>query len=104
MGQTKPFRDLVSAEFLLEQTCHWLCDTLERRASCGLSEFVALRSREAVQDFDIWIPLFQTYSSTEFFIGDVAFRTFTREIMEEWWSRIPTKIHEDPLSIAALNK
>ena len=47
MSQTKPFRDLVSAEFLLKQTCHWLCDTLERRASDSLSEFVAFRSREA---------------------------------------------------------
>jgi hypothetical protein len=79
MVQTKPFRDLVSAKFVLEQTCHWLCDTLERRVSGSLSEFVALRSREAVRDFDIWIPLFQTYSSAEFYIGDVAFRTFTRD-------------------------
>jgi hypothetical protein len=103
MGQTKPFRDLVSGEFLLEQTCHWLCDTLERRVSNRLSEFITLRSRESVREFDIWIPLFQTYSSKELRIGDVAFRTFTREIMEEWWSRIPSKIREDPLSIAALN-
>ncbi|HXP86914.1 MAG TPA: hypothetical protein VN841_19450 [Bryobacteraceae bacterium] len=104
MGQTKPFRDLVSREFILEQTCHWLCDTLERRRSEGLSEFITLRSRDAVQDFDIWIPLFQTYSSAEFSIGDVAFRVFTREIMEEWWNRIPTRIREDPVSIAALNR
>jgi hypothetical protein len=55
----------------------------ERRGSDSLSKFVTLRSREAVRDFDIWTPLFQTYSSTEFSIGDVAFRTFTREIMEE---------------------
>ena len=27
-----------------------------------------------------------------------------REIMEEWWSRIPAKIREHPLSISALNK
>ncbi|HLN02457.1 MAG TPA: hypothetical protein VK335_24430, partial [Bryobacteraceae bacterium] len=61
------------------------------------------RGAEAVRDFDIWIPLFQTYSSTEFRIGDVAFRTFTREIMEEWWGRIPSKVREDPSSMAALN-
>jgi len=46
MGQLKPFRDLVSTKFILEQTCHWLCDTLERRRADSLSEFVTLRSRE----------------------------------------------------------
>jgi hypothetical protein len=104
MAQTKPFRDFVSARFLLEQTCHWLCDTLERRRSDRLSEYVTLRSKEAIRDHDIWIPLFQTYSSTEFSIGDVRFQIFTREIMDEWWSRIPAKIRDDSLSIAALNK
>ena len=103
MGQTKQFRNFVSTKFLVEQTCHWLCDKLEQRGSSSLSEFVTLRSREAVRDFDIWIPLFQTYSSTQFIIGGVTFRTFTREIMEEWWNRIPAKIREDTLSIAALS-
>jgi len=103
MGETKQFRNVVSTKFLLKQTCHWLCDTLEQRGIGSLSEFVTLRSRDAVRDFDIWIPLFQTYSSTEFNIGDVTFRTFTREIMEEWWNRIPAKIRDDTVGIAALN-
>ena len=104
MAQTKPFRDFVSAEFLLKQTCEWLCETLERRRSDRLSEFVTLRSAEAVRDYEIWIPLFQTYSSREFSIGDVSFRTFTKEIMDEWWGRCPEKLREDPLSVAALKK
>ena len=104
MAQTKPFRDVVSAGFLLERTCEWLCETLERRRFDGLSEFITLRSAEAVRNCEIWIPLFQTYSSREFSIGDVAFRTFTREMMDEWWSKGAAKFHDDPVNLAALNK
>lgn len=104
IAETKPFRDFVSATFLLEQTCHWLCDTLERRQSGGLCEFLTLQSRQAVRSHDIWIPLFRTYSSTEFSVGDVAFRTFTRQILEEWWSRKPADFRDNTVGLAFLNK
>lgn len=102
--QTKPFRDLVSKRFLLERTCEWLCETLERRRSDDFTEFVMLRSNEAVRNYEIWIPLFRTYSSSEFSIGDVSFRTFTREIMDEWCSRVPVEFRDDPIRLADLNK
>src|ERR1700693_12384 len=82
MAQTKPFREFVSYEFLLHQTCEWLCETLERRRSDALSEHIAARSHDTIKDHEIWIPVFRTYSSTEFSIGDVRFRTITREIMD----------------------
>jgi hypothetical protein len=104
VAATKPFPEFVSFEFLLKQICEWLCDTLERRRSDTLSTFIAQRSNEAIREHDIWIPLFQTYSSKEFLIGDVAFRTFTRDIMDEWWNRRPARVREDPLGSAALNK
>jgi hypothetical protein len=104
VAATKPFPEFVSFEFLLEQICEWLCDTLERRRSDTLSTFIAQRSNEAIREHDIWMPLFHTYSSKEFSIGDVAFRTFTRDIMDEWWDRRPARVREDPVGSAALNK
>jgi len=104
VAATKPFANLVSSEFLLEQICEWLCETLERRRSDTLSTFIAQRSNEVIREHDIWIPLFQTYSSKEFSIGDVAFRTFTRDIMDDWWNRRPTRVRDDPLGSAALNQ
>ncbi len=101
---TKPFRDLVSVRFLLERICDWLCGKLERHRTEGVCEFLTLQSRQAVRHHDIWIPLFRTYSSTEFSIGDVAFRTFTREILEEWWNRKPAGIRDNTVGLSFLNK
>jgi hypothetical protein len=47
---TKPFPECVSFEFLLEQICEWLCDTLERRRSDKLSTFIAQRSNKAIRE------------------------------------------------------
>lgn len=104
IAKTKPFPILASFDFLLEQTCEWLCAVLERKCSDRLSVHLRHRSNEAVREHEIWIPLFQTYASSDFSIGDVAFKTFTREIMDEWWERRPAEIKNDDRASAALNK
>ena len=104
IAATKPFWHLVSYRFLLEQTCHWLSETLERTRTDSLSEHIALQSNNAVRDYEIWIPLFQTYSSREFNIGDVVFKTFTREIMEEWWNKRPADVCASEVLEAAANR
>ncbi len=100
----KPFRDLVSREFLLQRICEWLSDTLEGRQSCELSQYIELRSNEEVKEYEIWAPLFRTYSSVDLSIGDVTFRTITREIMDEWWGRMPVALREDPTNALALHR
>jgi len=61
-----PSRNSSPLSSCLKQICEWLCDTLERRRSDTLSTFIAQRSNEAIREHDIWIPLFQTYSSRSF--------------------------------------
>lgn len=44
LAHAKPFRDYISAEFVLNEACKWLCDTLERRRSDTLSECITIQS------------------------------------------------------------
>ena len=104
MAETKPLRERVSVRFVLETTCEWLSETLEGRQRQPFSKFLALRARGAIHSYEIWIPLFRTYSSKDFAIGDVSFRTFCREAIEEWWGRGAAKYREDPVNLAALNQ
>ena len=104
IAETKPFSHLVLHRFLLEQTCHWLSEALERTRTDSLCAHITLQSNNAVRDYEIWIPLFQTYSSREFNIGDVAFKTFTREIVEEWWNRMPAGIRESEVLVTAASR
>jgi hypothetical protein len=47
---------------------------------------------------------FKHTSSKEFNIGDVSFRTISREIMDEWWSRKPAEIRDDSIAVKGLHK
>lgn len=104
IAATKPFSHLVSTRFLLEETCNWLSETLDRSRTDPLCQYIARRSTEAIEDCEIWIPLFQTHSSIDFKIGEVEFKTFTREIMEEWWNRRPARVRENELMESGLNR
>src|ERR1017187_5821674 len=103
LANRKPFRDVISQKFLLQEAIKWLSETLEHSRSDAFPEFITLRSTAAVRQYDIWIPLARTFALTEFNIGDVAFRVFTKQIMDEWWNRITPKIR-DAGSIGTLNE
>jgi hypothetical protein len=86
------------------EVCTWLTETLERQRTDLLSEYIAGRSADNIKVHDLWLPLFRTYSNRDFHIGDVVFRTITREIMDEWWSRVPPHVLEKPEQMAALRR
>ena len=98
------FKGQVSMEFLLDEVCLWLSETLERKRADPLSAYVTRRCEEEIKDYEIWIPLFQTYASSDFNIGNVYFRTISKAIMEEYWNRGREKIGNHPAAEAALNK
>ena len=104
IASKKPFSQLVSARFLLEEVCNWLSETLARTRDDHICQYIAGKSIEAVEDCEIWVPLFQTYSSKTFKIADVEFKTFTHEIMEEWWNRRPAQARQDKLAESGLNR
>lgn len=104
MAQTAPLKGLVSRTFVVAEVCTWLSETLERQRSDLLSDYIAARCESEIKTHDLWLPLFRTYCNREFRIGDVAFRTISREIMDEWWSRIPPQVREKPEQMAALRK
>jgi hypothetical protein len=104
MAQTAPLKGLVSSTFVVTEVCTWLSETLERQRSDLLSDYIAARCENEIKTHDLWLPLFRTYSNREFRIGDVAFRTISREIMDEWWSRIPPHVLEKPEQMAALRR
>lgn len=101
--EPKPFAAVLSSSFVLDQICQWLRLTLERHCEVPLSTYMERQSDEAVYEHDIWIPLFRTYSSRRFAIGDVIFQSFTPDIMDEWWNRIPGDILSESRNVEALN-
>jgi hypothetical protein len=77
----------VSEGFILDQVFSWLCETLERKRADSIGEFISQRCDAEIADHEIWIPLYRTYSSTDLKIGDVEFKSITRELLDAWFGR-----------------
>jgi hypothetical protein len=64
-------------------------ETLERKRADSLPAYFADEALKTIQKHEIWFPVFRTYSSAEFRIGDVLFRTISKALLDEWQSRAP---------------
>jgi len=89
-----PIKDTISEKFLVDAVFKWLRETLERKRSDVLSDYLAGRCADALEKNDIWIPVCRTHSAQDFALGDVEFRTVSKEMMEEWFRKLyPQGIH-----------
>jgi hypothetical protein len=102
MARCKSMKNLVSDEFLMDETVEWLRGTLERKRGDTLSDYIARRCQTEIKTYEIWMPIFRTYSTRQFNISDVTFQTISKAIMDEWWSRIPPHVLAEPAAINAL--
>jgi hypothetical protein len=89
LEQTSPLKNRVSLRFLLDQLFMWLRETLESKRDDTFTDFIAGRSSAAIKIHEFWIPVYRTYSSREFAIGEVKFKIILPAMLERWYSRIP---------------
>ncbi len=89
IAKSNELRGLVSEAFILDQVFMWLCETLDRKRSDSICDFILQRCDEALGDHELYVPLWRTYSSTNFVIGDVEFKSITKELLDQWFSRKP---------------
>ncbi len=87
MSRKGPAKERISDVFALEVTCTWLREKLEFRQRNSLPAYFVECCKGAIQKYEIWIPLFRTYASKEFRIGKVAFRTVSKDLMDELQQR-----------------
>jgi hypothetical protein len=85
IADSQALRGRVSEGFILDEVFSWLCQTLEGKRSDTISDFLSGRCDAEIVDHEIWIPLYRTYSSIAFSIGDVVFRAITRELLDKWF-------------------
>ena len=89
LENTGPLKGHVSFQFVFEEVITWLRGTLEGKRNDTLLGFIAQRCSEEIKRHEIWVPVYRTYSSREFSIGDVQFRTISRSMLDQWYSHIP---------------
>jgi hypothetical protein len=87
IARTKELRGFVSESFILDELFDWLRQTLQRTRSDTLGDFIAERATAEIRDHEIWVPLYRTYSSIDFAIGEVTFRSITKQFLDGWLLR-----------------
>ncbi len=93
IARSTELEGLVSEEFILDQAFEWLCETLERKRCDSITDFLSVRCSEAIKDHELYIPLCRTYSSVNFAIGDVEFKSISKEFLDGWF---PSKPLDNP--------
>ena len=99
-----PIKGQVSETFLCNETFNWLRSTLERQRTDALSDYIGNCCATVIEDHDIWIPVHQTYSSQDFTLGDVEFRTVSKAMMDDWFTRLFPEGIKEPSAAYAINR
>ena len=93
----KAAKGRVSYQFLLKHTIKWLRAKLEATRSDALTDYIADQCSAAIKDHEIWIPVFRTYSTNSFTLGEVEFRVLSESILNQWFSKRSPKGEQPPV-------
>ena len=99
-----PIKGRVSNRFLLDETLNWLTETLEAKRSDTLPEHIAERCSSEIREYEIWVPVYRTYSASDFAIGDVEFKTVSKALLDQWYAHIPEDEAKNPEMAQWINR
>lgn len=82
-------RDVASFGFIRDAAFDWIEFTHKGQPVGTLSEYISKRVNGELKEFEIWVPLFQTYLESTIPMGPVTLRTITREMLDEAEAKVP---------------
>jgi Apea-like HEPN len=94
--KTPPLRGRVHVDFLVDEIFFWLQAALDGSGE-PLVTHISRSCQSAIQEYDIWVPLFGVHGVQEFSIGAVTFRSLSPAMMQHFFAPRP----EQPLPDAA---
>jgi hypothetical protein len=98
LHDAEALRESTTLEFVLDAAHSWIENTYENTGSKTFCEHILRRANEEIKDFEIWIPLHQTYIEAEIPMGPAVIRTITRQILDE---RFKEPVGADAENLAA---
>jgi hypothetical protein len=90
---TSILRESVSVDFVLDSVFNWVAENYGRATVEALSVVVLRKAMEEIREYEIWVPIHQTYLESPISMGDVVFQTITTTMMDVWQAgaRVDTK-------------
>lgn len=103
-GNATPIKGRVSNSFLLDEIFKWLKETLETKRNDTLPRHIAERCSSEIREYEIWVPVYRTYSAADFEIGDVEFRTVSKALLDQWYAHVPEDEAKKPEMAQWINR
>lgn len=104
LGSLTSIKGRVSESFLLDEVFAWLSETLELKRGDELADYITERCSTEIKDYEIWVPVFRTYSTTHFKIGNVDFRTVSKAILDRSYGQLPDDVAKRPEVAIKINR
>ena len=97
-------RGRVSEKFIVDELFAWLRETLERKRDDELPAFIESRCSSEIKEYEIWVPLFHTYSERDFNIGEITFRTVSKAMLDKAYEHVPQEAAARSDIILSMNR
>jgi hypothetical protein len=82
------FNGQIDIENAFDVVCEWFLAPIRGTPVAPFFPHVKTVLEQSVESFEIWVPIAHAFSSEDFAIGDVEFKTITRELLDSWLGRL----------------
>ena len=84
MQRMPGFSRFVSAKTVFEMIFQWIRDKYRKNTQLSMTEYVVQECEHSIKESEIWIPISLLHIQSEFRIGEIVFRTITKDIIDRW--------------------
>jgi hypothetical protein len=84
MQRTKALSDRVSVKFITDTIFEWMKHKYNNSTDVCMTDFVLNKCDQEIKEVEIWIPVAQLFIQSEIKLGNIIFKTITRELIDSW--------------------
>ena len=98
LEKSKLLSGIASKIFLNNVLLDWIQKTYLHQNEKVFVDFLSEECTGAVKDFEVWMPICQTYVETSFTIGDLTIQSVTKQMFDDWEGEIIDNLAKNPNS------
>lgn len=98
------FCNSASVRFIEDVLFQWCLEAVQNRELISATEYVSRKAEWSVRPIEVWVPIYALHIQSEFSIGQVRFKTITREMVDIWQRGIREEAGDQPAIKFALDR
>lgn len=96
--KSNSLEEVASRQFVFEAIFSWLQEACSHGVTNDLCVYIRQRVNAEVKDHEVWIPLYRVHIEREIQLGEVRFRTISKQMIDGW-HKIPNHLTAEQKTI-----